>query len=356
MTTRCCTGLVLLSFSALLPTITASAAETILRKREKNVSGDVTAVSATEVTVKVKTPKEDTIKVPANDIASIVWTGEPPELNVARNDENGGRLQKAIDGYTKAQQTTKSTNQFLKNDLEYFIVRASARMGLGDPAKTDESIKKLEGMKSKLSDHYRYYEALNLLGQLYVAKKDFAKAQSTYTILGKAPWKDYQMLAKNSIARVMLAEGKPAEAAAAFDSVIAMKADHPAEETQRMEATLGKVRIVIDDKKYDEALKLLDEIIDKTSPEDVRVQAEANVRKGDCLRLLGKDKEALFPYLQVDLLFSSDRTAHAEALFHLVRIWEKIGQKGRSAETRDRLEAEFPNSEWTRQLKNPSAS
>src|SRR6478752_7059326 len=89
-------------------------AETINRKREKNLSGEVSSVSKTEVQVKVKTPKEDTIKVAANDIASIEWSGEPPECKVARSDENGGRYQKAVDGYQKALQSNKASNAFLK--------------------------------------------------------------------------------------------------------------------------------------------------------------------------------------------------------------------------------------------------
>jgi tetratricopeptide (TPR) repeat protein len=222
--------------------------------------------------------------------------------------------------------------------------------------KTDDSIKKLETMKSKLSDHYRYYESVILLGQLYASKKEFVKAQSAFTTVGKAPWADHKMLSKNSIARVLLAEGKIDEAAAAFDEVIAMTADNPPEETQRLEAMLGKVRIVIEQKKFDEGLKLLDEIVAKAPPEDTRVQAEAYVRQGDCLRSLGKDKEALLAYLHVEVLFSADRDAHAEALFHLARLWDKVGQKGRAVEARDRLEADYPNSEWTRQLKAPAAS
>jgi tetratricopeptide (TPR) repeat protein len=352
---RSCIRIVVSAVVALACTVSASAVEVIQRKRDKNVTGDVTGVSAIEVTVKVKTQREETIKVPANDISTIIWSGEPPELNVARNDENGGRLQKALDGYVKSQ-STKSTNQFLKNDIEYFIVRTTAKMALGDAEKTEDSIRKLEGMKSKLSDHYRYYESMALLGQLYASKKDYVKAQVVYGTVGKAPWKDYQMLSKNSIARILLAEGKGDEAAAAFDSVIAMTAENPSEETQRLAAMLGKVRIVMDQKNHDEALKLLDEIIAKAPPEDARVQAEAYVRQGDCFRSQGKDKDALLAYLHVEVLFSSERDAHAEALFHLSRLWEKIGQKGRAIEARDRLEADFPNSEWTRQLKAPASS
>ncbi len=79
----------------------ARAAEQITRKRDKPLSGEVSGVSKTEVTIKGKPPKEDTIKVPANEIQSIAWTGDTPDAGVARSDENAGRYQKAIEGYQK---------------------------------------------------------------------------------------------------------------------------------------------------------------------------------------------------------------------------------------------------------------
>ena len=66
-------------------------ADSVNRKRERPVSGEVSAISKTEVSVKVTAPKADTIKVPANEIVGIEWNGEPPECKVARSDENGGR-------------------------------------------------------------------------------------------------------------------------------------------------------------------------------------------------------------------------------------------------------------------------
>ncbi len=49
---------VALSFVLLAGGSRAWSAETINRKREKNLSGEVSSVSKTEVQVKVKTPKE----------------------------------------------------------------------------------------------------------------------------------------------------------------------------------------------------------------------------------------------------------------------------------------------------------
>jgi tetratricopeptide (TPR) repeat protein len=334
----------------------AGAAETITRKREKTLSGEVSGMTKTEISVKVKTPKEDTIKVAGNDITSIAWSGEPPECNVARKDEEGGRYQKAIDGYQKALQSGKATNPLMKADLDFGIARATGKMALSDPAKIDDAIKKLEEFRSKQGDHYRFYDGVNLLGQLYAAKKDFIKANLAFDTLGKAPWKDYQMAAKVAAGRVALAENKLDDAVAAYDAVVAMQAEGPVEESQRQEAVLGKARILIIQKKFEDALKLLEEVIAKAPADDVKVNAEAFLRQGDCLREQGADKDALLAYLHVDVLFSSEKAMHAEALYRLSVLWDKVGSKVRADEARDRLKSDYENSEWAKQLKAPAAA
>src|SRR5262245_54733112 len=110
------------------------AGETINRKREKALSGEVAGVSKTEVTIKAKTPKEETIKVPASDISSIEWTGQPAETKMALSDENGGRFQRAIDEYQKALASNKASNPLLKVDLEFGIARSTAKAAMADPS------------------------------------------------------------------------------------------------------------------------------------------------------------------------------------------------------------------------------
>lgn len=333
------------------------AAETVARKHEKALTGEITDISKTEVTIKVKSPKDETVVVPANEVQSISWTGESPEANLARGDETGGRYQRAIDNYTKALAGSKSSNALARTELEYGIIRSGARLALTDPARMDEAIKKLDEFRSKQSGHYRYYDAVALLGQLYLAKKEFGKAQTTFDLLARAPWKDAQTAARIAIARLMQAENKLDEALAAYEAVVAQSADGGADASQRQEALLGKSRVLISQKKFDEAQKLLQDVIKEADAEDAKVQAEASVRLGDCYRELGQDKDALLAYLRVEVLFSSEKALEAEALFHLTRLFEKVGQKGRAAEVRDKLEGdEFKNSEWARQLKAPAAS
>jgi tetratricopeptide (TPR) repeat protein len=334
----------------------AVANETINRKRgDKAVAGEVTGVSKIEVTIKSST-KGETIKVPANEIVSIDWTGDSPDLKVARQDENGLRFQKALDGYQKSLAASKATDKAAKADLEFVIARTTAKMALSDPAKLDDAIKKIEEFRTKQSDHYRYYEAVNYLGQLYAAKKDFIKASVTFEQLGKAPWKETQMTARIASGKLLLAENKLDEAAAAYESVIAIQPEGPVEESVRQEAVLGKSRIMIAQKKYDDALKLLDEVIAKAPPDDVRVNAEAFLRQGDCLREQGNDKDALLAYLHIDVLFRSEKAIHAEALYRLAQLWDKVGQKGRGDEARDLLRSDYESSEWAKLLKAPAAA
>jgi hypothetical protein len=85
------------------------------------------------------------------------------------------------------------------------------------------------------------------------------------------------------------------------------------------------------------------------------VNAEAFLRQGDCLREQGNDKDALLAYLMVDVLFSSERAYHAEALYRLSSLWDKVGNKVRAEEARDRLKSDYESSDWTKQLKAPSA-
>ena len=50
----------------------------------------------------------------------------------------------------------------------------SISMALADPKQLDAAVKLLEEFKSR--DHYRHYDAVELLGELYLVQKDFIKA------------------------------------------------------------------------------------------------------------------------------------------------------------------------------------
>jgi tetratricopeptide (TPR) repeat protein len=324
-------------------------AETVVRRGGKNVSGDVSEISKTEVVVKTKGAKEETVTIPANEVVSIAWTGEAPEAGLARSDDNAGRYAKAIEGFQKSITGSKSTNPAAKSDLEFGIARATARLALADPAQLSAAVKLLEDFKGR--DHYRHYEAVDLLGELYLAQKDLSKATSAFETYGRAPWKDCKMKSKVQLARLKLVDGKLDDALQLYEAVAGETADGAAEVAQKQEGQLGKARVLLARQMPAEALALLNEVIAAADPDEVSLHAEAFLRQGDCLRELGKDKDAVLAYLRVDTLFSAAKAQHAEALFQLAKLWGKVGRPERGDETRDRLSETYPNSEWAAKLK-----
>ncbi len=327
------------------------AVDVVTRRSTKTpASGEITDVSKTELTVKRGSKEE---KIPANDVLRVKWGGEPAKLNITRTQEEGGRFRLALDGYKDA--LADASKPQLKADIEYLIARTTAKMALADPTKLDDAIKKLDAYRNAHSDSFRQYELLNYLGQLYMAKKDVENARTAFTQLGQAPWNDTKMAAQNYNARLMLLEDNVDGALKAFDAVIGGTAAGAgaAELSQKYEAMLGKATCLTTQKKYGEAVKVLDEVIKQASAQNTRLQAEAYVRQGDCLQAQGKIKEAVLAYLHVDVLFAAEKSLHAEALYHLAKLsmLPAVDHPERSAEARAKLENEYPNSEWTKKLK-----
>ena len=67
---------------------------------------------------------------------------------------------------------------------------------------------------------------------------------------------------------------------------------------------------------------MIEQMIQDTDPEQKELQARAYNALGDCYERAGRTKDALLAFLHVDVLYSTVPDAHAEALSHLVKLWE----------------------------------
>ncbi len=70
----------------------------------------------------------------------------------------------------------------------------------------------------------------------------------------------------------------------------------------------------------------------------------------------GKDqlKEARWEFLWVDVVYNQDQTEHAQALYYLFKIFDKLDQKDRAQECREALlgDRAFIGMEWQRLARN----
>jgi hypothetical protein len=328
-------------------TSAAFAADIVNRKSGGRAAGKITGGTKTEVTVK---PTGEAVAVPANDIVSVEWDDATADLKLGLSDENGGRFDSALARITKSKSDSSSAGELLKLEFEFLIARITARQAIADPAKRGDAVKLLEAFLKSGSNHFRFYEAVNWLGQVQLAAQDYAAARKTFETLAQSPWNDVKLSAQIANGRILMGENKPDEAAKVFDAAIAAAGDSPADKARRYEAMLGKARALISQSRHDAALADLDEVTTKAPVNDTPVQAEAYVLQGNALAALNRNKEAVLAYLHVDILFPRESAYHAESLYHMARLWKTVQAPERGLDAEAKLQSAYPNSEWTKRL------
>ncbi len=341
--------MLLVAWLALFVPSDCFAIDIITRKSAKNrLSGKVTEVSKRFVKIKPQAGAE--IEVPANDIEKIEWDGAPGTLSGALGQERNGNYEEAIKNLKAAMEKVPASAENLRTDFQFFISRALAKWALADHSKLPEAITRMKNFVDTNPSSFRYYEAINYLGQLYLANKDFANAGATFTKLENSPFDDYKLAAKSAKARVLLAQNQVDQALQAFDQVLQSPAKDESSKQRQLEAMLGKATCLHLKSKNEEALDLLETVIENAKESDVRLQAQAQVLRGKALLAEGKNQEALLAFLLVDVLFSGQQDLHAESLYNLSKLWTTVGQPGRADESRSILESKYPNSPWARKL------
>lgn len=340
--------------SGVLAVLCASAspswADKLNRKSDtsKPLNGDVTAATKDQVTIKDGVGKTTTVE--ANDVVSIEWAAGPSTFPLGLGAEKGGKFDAAMENYTTALKDSKAKGNIL-GDIEFAIARTLAKQGLGgDSAKLDEAAKKLEAFLKARAEHYRYYEGANLLGDVLTAKKDYEGAATAYGRLSAAKWPDYKMAAKLAAGRVAVAKNDLATALATYEEVAGMKGDTPAEVARRNQAIVGKASVMVAQKKFDEALKVVGEALEALNADEPEGMAEAYVLQGDCLQAQNKLKEAILAYLHVPVLFENQREMNARALFNLAQLFAKTDQPERAQAATSQLKDEYGDTTWAKQV------
>jgi tetratricopeptide (TPR) repeat protein len=310
--------------------------------------GEVSDMTPLEVTLNRGAPGSK--KIAVNQIKSILFDGEPAELAQARvNVANGS--------YAKAQQLLEKIDasqlkrDFIKQDVEFFQAYAAAKLALGGEGEIVDVGRRLNTFVRSNPNNYHYLEASEIMGDLLMISGRFENAQKQYAELAKAPWPDYKMRAAVAIGRSLQAQNKHAEAIQQFDSALAITDDGGADaQNQKQAATLGKAVSLAETAKVDEAVGIIEKIIENSDPQQKDLQARAYNALGGCYEKGKKDKDALLAFLHVDVLYNTVPDAHAEALAHLVPLWKAVGQEERSREAREQLLQKYAGSRWAKGL------
>ncbi len=181
----------------------------------------------------------------------------------------------------------------------------AAHLAIGGAGKIADAGRLMIAFTKNYPDSYHYFQACEIVGDLLVANRSFDQAEEYYAKVAKAPWPDYQMRAGVAIGRALLAHGKNSQALDAFEKVLANQGEDALSQAQILAANLGKAAVLVAMKKNDEAVVLINSILNKADPEDAGNMARAYNILGNALRQQGKTKEAVLAFLHVDLLYPS---------------------------------------------------
>jgi len=281
-----------------------------------------------------------------NQIVRFNFDEEPNELNNARNAIAVRKYQLAAEELKKLDGKPEK-NRDIAADIAFYKAYCQAKLALTAGGDRAAAITKLLDWAKSHANNFHFYESAELLGDLSVAAGQSADAARYYGSLSTAPWPDYQMKGNIAVGRALLAEKKFPEALEKFDAVAAASENSADAEAQKRLAVAGKAVCLAETGKADEGIALLNAIIKDNNPEEDKVLfARTYTALGNCYLKQNKNKEALQAFLFTDILFDVDADAHAEALYHLSKLWADVNKTERATQAKATLKDRYAGSVW----------
>ena len=338
--------------AALAPAVVhAQAADRVLTT-EGTVSGKVVSVSANDVDVEDR--NGETKKISIDRVREVQFGGEPQSLRSARSMVSRGRAAEAIEELGKIQpDELDGAEQLLLDEMEFAKAAAAGRAAIASGGDPKTPGKLVVDFLAKHPKSHHFYEMKELLGDLLARAGDSSGALAAYSEVAKGP-AALKVRAASAKARMLIDQQKFEDAMKEYDSAIKIDASDDASAAQKRAAELGKARCLSQLGKNDDAVTLVQGIIKQADPEEKDLLAAAYNVLGGAYRAAGdKDQDALISYLTVDLVYSGSPESHAEALYNLSELWERAKNPERARETRKVLEESYPASGWA---KKPAAA
>ena len=313
------------------------------------LSGRVTATDANEVQFEDRTG--ETKKIPVDQIREVQFGDEPAELKSARSMLLRGRAADALEELAKiGANDLDGAEQILLDEVEYVRAAATARVALAAGGDPREPGKLVADFVAKHPESHHAYDMQEILGDLLARAGRIDNALAAFGQLAKGP-PAFKVRAASAKAAMLLDQGKYAEALGEYDAAVQIRTTDEASAAQKRAAELGRARCLAQLGKPYEAITLVQSVIQQADPEDGEVLGRAYNALGQAYRAVaGKEQDALIAFLTVDLVYNKGPENHAEALYHLVELWEKGANPERSREARSTLETSYPGSRWAKKL------
>ncbi len=248
---------------------------------------------------------------------------------------------KALRGATESYQEVlgkldKDKNKFALRQVHFKLALLLAGEAQTNADQVEAAIDALKKFKQAYPDGWQVVRAARLLAQLQLNRGDADAAEKTYQDLAATPGLPEATRQECDLlqAQAMIAGKKYDQARQKLEAALQSL---PAEDPQAVRARIYLAEAQGAAGKLPEAVKEIEAIIGKTDDKDLK--AVAYNALGDCYRLNGKNKDALWPYLWVDVIYHQNRQEHLKAMEQLARLFDEQGDRARARQYRERLAA-----------------
>jgi len=334
--------------AVLMATVTASAQtyDTVHIVGTAPVRGTIVAFSPNDVTIDV--PGRGERKIEIHEIRRVTYADDPAGLTRAREALQQGQLEDAMEEIRGVNAAGRAEVQ---HDVQFYKALAASRLALAGSGSQKQAAAAMLAFVRANSKSYHFYEAAEVLGDLAMALNNPESAAKYYRSLAGAGSAELKLKAAVLTGKAEEAAGDFAEALRLYENVAGSAMAGGEVDRLKSLASVGRATCMAQTGKTAEAIKAVETMIETNDPhQDVELFARAYITLGTCHRKMNQPKDALLDYLHVHILFHRDAEAHAEALFYLTDLWDKVQKPDESMRARNLLKQRYPGSRWAKQL------
>jgi hypothetical protein len=327
-----------LTFSALSLLLVGSAstwAQDRVERHEKGdkvstVSGKITKEDVSGIVIKPQSPPNaKEVTIPANEISRVNYGDVPAKvsLEIAKLADAEGRRDYAalLKGYEAVMSLpeVRSLAPASRRNLEFRTLSLRV-LNADDEKSTKAAIDSLQGFVGTNGDAWEYAPAASLLGRLQANSGDFAGATRTLEALEKKSGVpvDFRSEATSALLDIAFQSGN-------FDAgkkrLEAVAKDPKATPALKERVALYQLGLDGAQAKDPKALESIAKKIEAAiaTAKNPSIRALGYNLLGDCYAAQKQDREAMWSYLWVDVVFNQDRGEHVKAMNRLLKIFEE---------------------------------
>jgi tetratricopeptide (TPR) repeat protein len=291
--------------------------------------------------------------IPASDILDIVYDvpasvrlsyrsaiAEERKLSdpATKEEDRKKAFSEALRSYREIQpRLAGEKSKFVERQVQFKIARLLAWWSEEDRGQSEAAVATLMRFLKEHGDGWQVSHAAKLLAEIQLDAGNVEGARKTYQDLAATPQipAEVQEDCEFGIVDALIRAKKLAEAEARLQALLKRA---PPDSPRAHRVSIYGAKCHGASGKLAEAVAQLESILAKTN--DRTLKAAAYNALGDCYRLNRKPREALWPYLWVDVIYHEDRREHARAMAELAKLFEEQGDAARVKEYRDRLRRE----------------